>query len=278
MTPKFKDLQIQGFRGFQDIELSNLGQVNLIVGTNNSGKTSLLEAISIFCNPLNPFRWLEVSKRRFFFNSISSLRPNIESIKWIFYKQEKRENLETENHFGAMTIQADGDMPIKKLEVEILELYGSAAVHSNEDTESYREGLELEIKVQERYPLFNINTDELEFYNSEKFQFWEDERFVYRKRRDALINNVTISPSYSYSETVRFTESIIKNENSKNEILNLIRLFDPCIKDIMILSPKKSSSILYLDHEKLGRIPLDVFGDGIKRTLAIALALQAATN
>lgn len=41
------DLKIQGFRLFQDFEIHSLARVNLIVGTNNSGKSSLLEAIHL---------------------------------------------------------------------------------------------------------------------------------------------------------------------------------------------------------------------------------------
>lgn len=39
--------QIQRFRGFEDLELAGLGRINLIVGRNNSGKTSLLEALAL---------------------------------------------------------------------------------------------------------------------------------------------------------------------------------------------------------------------------------------
>jgi hypothetical protein len=38
-------LHIKGFRGFADFKVEGLGRVNLIVGSNNAGKTSLLEAI-----------------------------------------------------------------------------------------------------------------------------------------------------------------------------------------------------------------------------------------
>ena len=38
---------IRRFRGFEDLELSDLGRINLIVGRNNSGKTSLLEALAL---------------------------------------------------------------------------------------------------------------------------------------------------------------------------------------------------------------------------------------
>jgi hypothetical protein len=40
-------ISIQGYRGFDHFEMPDLGRVNLLVGTNNSGKTSILEAVSI---------------------------------------------------------------------------------------------------------------------------------------------------------------------------------------------------------------------------------------
>ena len=40
-----KSLIINNFRCFQSFELQQLSRVNLLVGMNNSGKTSILEAI-----------------------------------------------------------------------------------------------------------------------------------------------------------------------------------------------------------------------------------------
>jgi ABC-type transport system involved in cytochrome c biogenesis ATPase subunit len=45
------ELRIQNFRGFASLELPDLKRVNLVVGQNNSGKTSLLEAILLLCEP-----------------------------------------------------------------------------------------------------------------------------------------------------------------------------------------------------------------------------------
>lgn len=39
--------EVHGFRGFSDLQIERLGRVNLIVGKNNVGKSSLLEAIQI---------------------------------------------------------------------------------------------------------------------------------------------------------------------------------------------------------------------------------------
>ena len=41
------DVNINGFRGLQDFSMKNLGRINLLVGTNNSGKSSILEALEL---------------------------------------------------------------------------------------------------------------------------------------------------------------------------------------------------------------------------------------
>ena len=43
-----KSLVIKNFRSLENFEVSKLGRVNLIVGKNNSGKSSVLEALRIF--------------------------------------------------------------------------------------------------------------------------------------------------------------------------------------------------------------------------------------
>ncbi|WP_202222010.1 AAA family ATPase [Okeania sp. KiyG1] len=48
-----KSLTINNFRCFQSFELQNLGRVNLLVGMNNSGKTSILEAIQLLYSFFN---------------------------------------------------------------------------------------------------------------------------------------------------------------------------------------------------------------------------------
>ena len=40
-----KKLEIEKFRGFEKFKVDDIGQINLLVGTNNCGKTSILEAI-----------------------------------------------------------------------------------------------------------------------------------------------------------------------------------------------------------------------------------------
>jgi len=44
---KLNNLTIENFRSFDHFTLNDLGRVNLLVGTNNSGKTTILEAVEI---------------------------------------------------------------------------------------------------------------------------------------------------------------------------------------------------------------------------------------
>jgi len=46
----FTEIILRDFRGFTQLELKNLGRLNLVVGRNNSGKTSLLEGIELICD------------------------------------------------------------------------------------------------------------------------------------------------------------------------------------------------------------------------------------
>lgn len=50
----YRDLTITGFRGFEHFTMSGLGRLNLLVGTNNSGKTSVLEALLMLICHGNP--------------------------------------------------------------------------------------------------------------------------------------------------------------------------------------------------------------------------------
>ena len=291
MSQIFNDIQICGFRGFPEIQLSDLGQVNLLVGNNNSGKTSILEAIAIFSNPLDPFRWLEVSQRSFSSGIFLGSPLDLESIKWIFEKREKKYRIGEDNQ-RILVIESQGNTPIKQLKTELIELYGTPDSETHEENrlknegydyqknETYQKhGLELKLTIHE-----NENEErQLSLSNpknqtrTETFEFWENQRFIIRSRKKSSINTTMICPSDYGSISVRLSKLILDDRENKNEILNLMKLFDADIIDIMILNPKKLAKI-YIEHKKLGLAPLDIFGDGIKKTFAIAVALQDAKD
>ena len=290
MNPVIQNLQINSFRGLKRLNLSDLGWVNILVGKNNSGKTTILEAISIVCNPLDPFQWIGTSERRLNIGRApTALRPSLESIKWLF-PQESNDLNARQQYQGEIEISASGSINISVL-ATISEIYSIGAEKADEEapsieaedvntleTEYARSGIELEVlstAPSDGQPkLFDYEIEET-------FQFWEDERFVQRKRSrgKALVNHVTVYPSYSSSDVIlalRLTQ--ITKEGTKKDLLEVVKLFDPEILDLHVLATSQNRSSLYIEHRRLGLAPFYTFGDGLKKMLLIALTLPLAKN
>ena len=289
MNRLFDSLQISGYRGIKMVDLPQLGQVNIFVGNNNSGKTSLLEAISILCNPLDPFQWIGISQRRTYIvsSSLLALRLNIEAIKWIFPQNIRSST--TEFYQSEISITASGNTPIIGIKARFNELYGSGEERPSRDSlnedipspeaDAVRPGVEIDVMAHLRTGQLDLFTSEPE--RKELFQFWENERFIQRKRNEPFVKNATIFPSYSSSEPLlsRLTQIILDEVGGgKGEVLELIRYFDANILDIQILSTPRDRAVLYIEHKELGFAPLYTFGDGLKRALAIALTLLTTKN
>ena len=49
-----RTLELQGYRGFESFRLPDLRRVNLLVGRNNCGKTSILEAVDFLASRGDP--------------------------------------------------------------------------------------------------------------------------------------------------------------------------------------------------------------------------------
>ena len=60
----FRSVQVSGYRGFSRYEMRDLGRVNLLVGKNNSGKTSVLEALYVLGSDGDPAALWRICNRR----------------------------------------------------------------------------------------------------------------------------------------------------------------------------------------------------------------------
>ncbi|KAM3094940.1 AAA family ATPase [Phormidesmis sp. 146-12] len=90
-----KSLKIENFRGFRSFELQQLGRVNLLVGTNNSGKTSILEAIQLLCLRANlePLENVMISRGEIFPIEVNrssgrTVQSRVLDIRHLFYDRE----------------------------------------------------------------------------------------------------------------------------------------------------------------------------------------------
>src|SRR5258708_23542013 len=63
-TLLLNSLEIRNFRGFHHLRIEHLGRVNLIVGKNNIGKSSLLEALRLYTQRFSPTLVWEILRAR----------------------------------------------------------------------------------------------------------------------------------------------------------------------------------------------------------------------
>ena len=84
-----KNVKIENFRGFKSFELQQLGRINLLVGENNSGKTSILEAIQILCsrNDLDSLVEIITNRGEDFRDDDGKGEPQLD-IRHLFYGHE----------------------------------------------------------------------------------------------------------------------------------------------------------------------------------------------
>lgn len=71
----YDSIRIQNFRGIKDLEIKNLGRVNLLVGANNVGKSSVLEAIALLNSENDPALLLEMAEARGF--AVEQMSPDL---------------------------------------------------------------------------------------------------------------------------------------------------------------------------------------------------------
>src|SRR5947209_5323208 len=90
-------LEVRNFRAFSDLKIERLGRINLLVGKNNVGKTSLLEAIWLYANRASTptFIWEIMAARREVKQPFVNVRDMLAALKYLYYgRKDIRQGLQ----------------------------------------------------------------------------------------------------------------------------------------------------------------------------------------
>ena len=257
MARHLDELIVHRFRGLRDVSLTDLGGVNLLVGANDSGKTSLLEALSIFVQPLEIKTWLDAGLRR------------DRHLPW---------HVALESLFPHFIEAADGDAKEISLSGDSSDVLRCEATltktsrlkaHTEQmndrDTQYEEPGVEIGVSVVAQRGLLTPTP--------ERFAVWRDQKVVdLPPGRRSLKIQVVDAARYLPEQL-----SDVTLHGLKAKIITLLQKVDTQVQDIEVLTPDGVTSV-YLEHSRAGWAPLAEFGDGIRRALSIALTLPDAAN
>ncbi len=107
---------------------------------------------------------------------------------------------------------------------------------------------------------------------------WDDSFHVGEVEQPA-IPATTITPYAHRTERTpiaRTSQAI--NEGWRAEVVALLQRIDDSIEGLEILAPTGTQPQLFLTHRKWGSMPLEAFGDGIRRILTLALAIPSSAG
>ncbi len=104
-----ESLTIHRFRGLVDVELPALGRFNVLVGRNNSGKTTVLEAIATHARALHSGEWVDVALRR---DLTSTRLALLEGLRWLFPQPAGQDTNGSKPFDGSTHVSSTGGFKI----------------------------------------------------------------------------------------------------------------------------------------------------------------------
>lgn len=264
-----KELHIKNFRCFKNTLASGFKNINLIGGTNNAGKTALLEAILLTYFP-SPDTISILRQLRNESNNI--IKENTERVwNYFFYQQEKNNPIE----LIAKTIDN------LSINVNINCVNNVESVIENVvDTNTDRQG-----RINDLLKSKFSNTTLLHIENgSSSYNY-----YLLPDKDDAHLGVIGKTPSSSdvppfIHSTFRLNDKRLTSLYSKtkekkkiNSFNNILKLIDKTIIGSEIDTPGGEPKLnLLLDDET--SLPLDMFGDAVRKIAEISLVLLNTTS
>lgn len=273
-----KSVKIENFRGLQSLELQNLGRLNLLVGANNCGKTSILEAIQLLCSPDDIESFLVSMETR----GESSYNYQIKDVEFAI-----------QNLFYSYTINLNSSFLIYGKRFHDQDMKFSASIEKNEKRNQYHNHF-LELKVswkndeweeednnwqKSTYNLpLTLKTNCLSrtsiqtIINQHPIHIYEIQKQV-----DRSITQFITPFSLSAKEMVDLFEDIVLTPE-ESFVENALKTIEPKIERIASVSPEREDyrsreGFLVRLSDRDRPVPIGSLGDGIWRMLGLALAI-----
>lgn len=267
---KFDSLDIEEFRGIKNLHLKGLQNVNLLLGDNDAGKTSVLEAISMFESPNEIDAIIRNSRVRIYAArmSIRDLYRPFESFVHLFPFGQEHKHIKIsatiDNQYDYLEINGELVHVLKTFTERELRRSLSISTKNANIPISEREVVALQGTLQTASSENIIDIDETYDYR------------IPLKHNHRPIEY--LAPGDHLSG--RSSPSIFKaSKKQELQIVSLLQLIDPEIEGFK-LQPNDltGGTNQVIEHRRYGNVPLYTYGDGVKKMLTLASSVLFAKN
>ena len=251
----FKSLHVKNFRAITDLTVDDLSSVNLFVGHNASGKTTLLEAAFLLIGPTNPSLPLNVNAFRGFSYVSPATWPTYfhnMDVNTPIYVAAKEANSDEEHR---LVIRPRYERPEAKRFVSDVMLDQPGAPSTAEDDGAIN-GLELEY------------TTSVDPHTKEQSSVYlREKELVYEGRRASRRNGAFVMALPADLKN-RFSD--IQRKKRVKEVVSLLQELEPTVNDLRLIDPP---GLPYADTGAGEMIPLNLMGGGMMKLLSTALTM-----
>lgn len=263
-----KSLKLTGFRAFESYALDSLSRVNLVVGKNNSGKTSVLEAVDLLVSDGSPAAISESARRRDEMLRVEwrNAFRRIPSIAHLFYghacEPSAKFELRGSKSSGRVTVELRS---LEELDEEVV-------------SDMFDENLPSEVvpAMGLAITLGARKTPEFVFPVTEGGLLLHDPRRRWMARSPTRFLSLTSMEPPFLSEAW----NALVADGREHEVVEDMKLLMPDIDSIHFLTGDRvpRAGIVVGLRGGGARYPLGTFGDGMRLLLLLRLALANNTD
>jgi AAA15 family ATPase/GTPase len=276
-----KSLIIENFRCFPHFELSNLGRVNLLVGKNNSGKSSLLEALQFLSSQDNVDEFGNIMKRRGEYLTDTNIKEF--DCRHLFYGH----NFDIDSVFSIKGEDIRGKLTKLSVSFDFLSTVQINLFEGEDKVLS--EDLSLIVEWLTDNPSKWVIPITLNGgLNLDKLSMLYGRQKIVKEQRNYEVKSLFIPPiSLSTDQTIELFDQVVLTSN-EDLVLRSIQSIEPEIQRIASVSSRLSrlSRLNMLSRSgfkiKLKNcekpVPIGSMGDGIWRILGLALSIVNVKN
>lgn len=275
----FKTLSIQGYRGFKSYEVAGLARVNLIVGKNNCGKTSILEAIELLVSGGNPLVFNNLGRRR---NEISRPSPS-PAASWtmdfshVFFghRFDSGASFRLASDNGARSLSAKVLPPDEVADPHFFEFSGikqQALPHLFEDDDNAEPIYALSIDASSSEESIVLPAMESGIVVFGRLPVWLRDRFPRTPTHFLAVDSFDPASMGEMWNTAL-------SESREGEIVEDMKILEPTLDSIHFLTGRRPGGGILLGSANGGRrMPISTYGDGMRRLLALRLSFVGTAN